>query len=279
MVCPVAREDISAYVDGELAEPARRSLEAHLKHCAACGELERSFRLTSRMLRSVEPEAPARSLVWERLGEAEPAALQPLRCTCVLPLASALLDGELEAEEAAAVRAHLYGCTQCYRAFRRMEDVVEGLQDEAPVPSPAGLRTGIMAALAAVDHPTLRDRVRIWREAATNPRVWRFAGGWAAAAAATVLVAVGGPRLQLWLQSAEGVSPIAFINAPAPPGGAKVAVVGRRGGAPARRPHSGARCVRRGRRPTDGRCYVVCRCGPWVGCWGYRVPADCVRDA
>ena len=217
MPCPVAREDISAYVDGELAGPARRALEAHLRHCEQCDELERSFRLTSRMLRSVEPETPARSLVWERLGEEEPVALQPLRCTCVLPQASALLDGELGSEEAASVRAHLYACPQCYRAFRRMEDVVDTLQEQSPLPSPAGMTARIMAGLEAVDRPTLRDRIRIWREAVARPRVWRFAGGWAAAAAATVLVAFGLPRLQLWLQAGPGAGPMALISLSAQP--------------------------------------------------------------
>ncbi len=215
MSCCTPSEELSAYVDGEVAQPRRKVIEAHLKQCAPCAELERSFRLTSRLLAAIPPESPARSLVWEHIGEHPPVGLPALRCTCVLPQASALLDGELGADEADAVSAHLYACPQCYKAFRRMEDVVDALQAQPPVPSPEGLTERIMAGLDRVDRPTVRDRLQAWRDVLVRPVVWRFVGASALAAAAGLLLVVCWPVWRATLSPEVAYLPLPAASAQA----------------------------------------------------------------
>ena len=51
MQCDRARDDLSAFLDGELAEPQARELGAHLQQCPACAELLADYRRFSRHLR------------------------------------------------------------------------------------------------------------------------------------------------------------------------------------------------------------------------------------
>jgi Putative zinc-finger len=53
MSCDEWREDVSAWVDGELAPPRRKELDAHLKACRNCRRLAREFRELARLARSV----------------------------------------------------------------------------------------------------------------------------------------------------------------------------------------------------------------------------------
>ena len=55
-------EELSAYVDGELGERARRAVERHLATCEACSSLLQELRETKSLLRELPQVGPRRSL-------------------------------------------------------------------------------------------------------------------------------------------------------------------------------------------------------------------------
>jgi len=59
-------EDLSAYVDGELGERARRAVETHLASCEACSTLLRELQDTKSLLRELPRVEPRRSLALGR---------------------------------------------------------------------------------------------------------------------------------------------------------------------------------------------------------------------
>jgi len=67
-------EDLSAYVDGELGERARRALETHLASCEACSTLLRELQDAKSLLSELPRLAPRRSFT---LGPEFAAARQP----------------------------------------------------------------------------------------------------------------------------------------------------------------------------------------------------------
>jgi len=80
--CPAFDEDLSAWIDGELAAPRRSAVGAHLASCSACTARVAELRAVDRVLRSL-PEPAVRAALRERLGEslsgARPAAAPAMR--------------------------------------------------------------------------------------------------------------------------------------------------------------------------------------------------------
>src|SRR5919199_1642583 len=71
------RDELSAYLDGELAPAARQAVDEHLAACAECrAELE-SLRQTRDLLRALPPVAPPRSfaITAEMAAAARPVPL------------------------------------------------------------------------------------------------------------------------------------------------------------------------------------------------------------
>lgn len=89
-----------------------------------------------------------------------------------------LAEGELPAEEAVAVRAHLGECAACAAARRETEGLAAMMRSWAPPPAPAGLRERVAVALDAVDGSRLPGSRR-------SP--WEAAAFYVAAAAVLVL--------------------------------------------------------------------------------------------
>jgi len=63
------REQISAYIDGELSEKERRDLEAHLATCPRCAEELRSLQRLKTLMGKKEP-MKAGAFFWTRLAAA-----------------------------------------------------------------------------------------------------------------------------------------------------------------------------------------------------------------
>lgn len=108
-------------------------------------------------------------------------------CTRIETALSALLDGELEAAEALAIRRHLDLCPRCARRLETLEAVrsaVAGLRPEEGAPSVADGWPALERRLRAVDRhdeaPTPRRRRALGRER------WKLA---AAILAAAILAA------------------------------------------------------------------------------------------
>ncbi len=59
MDCNRNREEIGAFVDGELEPAARAELESHLETCAACRELVAAERRLGEMFAALAPVAPS----------------------------------------------------------------------------------------------------------------------------------------------------------------------------------------------------------------------------
>ena len=189
MSCPYSPEDLSAYVDGEVGEGIDVRTREHLKHCARCAQIAASFELISTTLRH-QPQIPMRRSVVADVCSAVAAQQQerPLPCRTALPMASALLDGELAPAEAARVRAHLSACEACQREFALMRSCASLLGERRSVAPPPTLRPRILEAVAEVSATRVREggvsRTSVWRRAA--------AFGSAAAVAAALVVALLG---------------------------------------------------------------------------------------
>src|SRR5262249_55313488 len=80
------RDDLSAYLDGELGGDARRTVEAHLVTCADCRRELAELRATVALVRRLPEAAPPRPLFVRAPEAAPPAGL--LRWLGVLRLAT-----------------------------------------------------------------------------------------------------------------------------------------------------------------------------------------------
>ncbi|HEV2250641.1 MAG TPA: zf-HC2 domain-containing protein [Candidatus Limnocylindria bacterium] len=117
-------EQLSAYLDGELAPPDATAAAAHLRACAACAGTARRY-----------------AALDERL-----AAIPALGCGSALSLVSAKLDGELDREESAIAAAHLASCAAC-RADVLRWSVAERALAALPLARPSARVDAAIAAL------------------------------------------------------------------------------------------------------------------------------------
>jgi anti-sigma factor RsiW len=74
--CPAFDEDLSAWIDGELAAARRAAVEAHLASCHACAARAEELRAVDRALRALAAPAVAADLR-ERLGQRLSGARAP----------------------------------------------------------------------------------------------------------------------------------------------------------------------------------------------------------
>jgi hypothetical protein len=101
---------------------------------------------------------------------------------CVIDRLSALLDGDLPAIEASAVRAHLERCAACSTTAREMAAMIDVARTmERPEP-PVSLWPAIAGKLDQSDQAPVRRRWQI---------AWPFGAGVALGAAAVVALVVG----------------------------------------------------------------------------------------
>jgi anti-sigma factor RsiW len=80
MDCKRNREELSAYVDGELAPAARSELESHIQACASCrAEVAAHDRLEEAFasLREVTPPGDFEARFWARVAREREAAAEP----------------------------------------------------------------------------------------------------------------------------------------------------------------------------------------------------------
>jgi anti-sigma factor RsiW len=80
MDCKRDREELSAYIDGELAPAARAELESHIQACASCrAEVAAQDRLGEAFasLREVTPPGDFEARFWARIAREKEAAAEP----------------------------------------------------------------------------------------------------------------------------------------------------------------------------------------------------------
>ncbi|MBX9689625.1 MAG: zf-HC2 domain-containing protein [Candidatus Obscuribacterales bacterium] len=117
--CVDFKEDLSAFIDGEL-EPARQSeLTEHLGTCEACkdehGQLRQTVSLLAQSKLAAVAECPD---LWSQLAE----KLPPI-CELVEDDFSAYLDGELIVPAKEGVSEHLQACSPCHGKFQELSQV------------------------------------------------------------------------------------------------------------------------------------------------------------
>lgn len=152
MHCEEALELISARMDGELAEEARRPLEEHLAHCAACRAAERDFLLLRDALEGAVELTPPKELkqtVMANLpSRKKPKAILPLHWKRWGASAAAVV---LVALAAWSLPDHI----AVPDAANEEEYAVESYSDApADIPAPASAEESSAAGAAAATNGT-----------------------------------------------------------------------------------------------------------------------------
>lgn len=110
MRCDEIRDQLVAYLDGELDAEDREIVDSHLANCPVCrGELvghESTDDLLSSLGGTIKPERDLAAAVLQQAKE------DPW-CSHIRRELVAYVDGELDADEAAPVEEHLAECADC----------------------------------------------------------------------------------------------------------------------------------------------------------------------
>ena len=118
--CENIIELLSAYIDGELSDNEKTTVEEHLKSCKSCQEeLEIIKELSNKIKFSLEKEdlIPDLSLsVMSRLNESN-----QLSCNDVDENISAYFDGELEPTQYYSIDDHIKNCTRCEENYKKLK--------------------------------------------------------------------------------------------------------------------------------------------------------------
>jgi anti-sigma factor RsiW len=107
-----------------------------------------------------------------------------MRCSEVKELLSSYVDGMLPAGQMQAVDEHLSLCPSCQEELQLLEQTINLLRDLPEIEPPEDLTASIMAGLP---QPKVKNKglAPFWRKFKGRPL-----GGWAAAAACFLLIAV-----------------------------------------------------------------------------------------
>ena len=143
------QDELSAYLDNELAPAMRERVEAHLHACNECSEMLSAFQENRQMVASIAHPAPT------MLKETVMAKIH----TEFQDELSAYLDNELAPAMRERVEAHLHACNECSEiltAFQKNREAIKGLEH----PAPSSIKDAVMAkireqaAKARVEEPT-----------------------------------------------------------------------------------------------------------------------------
>lgn len=117
--CVEFKEDISAFVDGELDKTRQSEVSEHITGCVACQTLHVQFRDTSKALAQAKLAAVAVCPdIWSAISEKLPSV-----CDIIQEDFSAYLDGELIVPAKEGVSEHLQACPPCHGKFQDISQV------------------------------------------------------------------------------------------------------------------------------------------------------------
>ncbi len=118
-VCTDFREDLSAYIDGELDAGRQAELLEHFEKCAGCTSEHTQLRQTVSLLAQGKLAAVAKSPdIWAAISGSLPSI-----CEVVEDDFSAYLDGELIIPAKEGVSEHLQACNPCHSRFQDLSKV------------------------------------------------------------------------------------------------------------------------------------------------------------
>lgn len=134
---------LSAYLDGELSNAERQSVEWHLRECEACRselrELERTKQFALQ-LGDVPPPPSLRQGIMARVEKEK-------ECQTVRLLLGAYLDEEIAEAERKRVELHCASCADCQKELETTRKVRGVLQTLPEVEPPIYLRARIYASI------------------------------------------------------------------------------------------------------------------------------------
>lgn len=118
-VCEVMREDLSAYLDGELPAAAQEGINQHLKDCEDCKQRFKLLNSTNQMLaKGLELPEEIKVDLW-------PAVKSRLNEDCALIQGelSAFIDLEVPAARHRSITSHLIDCPSCKSRYEELSSV------------------------------------------------------------------------------------------------------------------------------------------------------------
>jgi anti-sigma factor RsiW len=125
-VCECVRDDLSAYLDGELSAPAKEGVSAHLEACSPCfNRFQQLSKLTGLLSKGlIMPDKVAADVdIWpglkSRLNE---------DCLLIKTELSAFVDKEVNTLRHRTITQHLTECEDCTRDFSELSQTGDVLR-------------------------------------------------------------------------------------------------------------------------------------------------------
>jgi anti-sigma factor RsiW len=117
--CSDFKEDLSAFVDGELDQHRQTALSEHVSACSLCQSNHDGFKNVGKLLQGLHARVQDSAVdIWSDLANKLPSV-----CVCVQEDMSAYLDGELIAPAKEGVAQHLESCSDCLNKFNSLSQV------------------------------------------------------------------------------------------------------------------------------------------------------------
>ena len=130
------QDELSAYLDNELAPAEHQRIAAHLHSCSACSEMLSALQQNRQMVADLSHPAPS------TLKDAVMAEIH----TQFQDELSAYLDNELAPAEHQRIEAHLHACNECTEmlsALRENRERIKSLEH----PAPSSIHDTVMAKI------------------------------------------------------------------------------------------------------------------------------------
>ena len=140
------QEELSAYLDNELAPTARDRIEVHLHACSECAEILSTFQNNRQMIANIAHPVPS------TLKDGVMAKIH----TQFQEELSAYLDNELAPAMHERMEAHLHSCGECsdmLAVFRQNRERVKTLEH----PAPASIENVVMAKIRQQSAQTRKE--------------------------------------------------------------------------------------------------------------------------
>ncbi len=154
------QDELSAYLDNELAPAARERVETHLHTCNECSEMLSAFQKNRQMI--TDSAHPVPSTLKDAVMAKIHAGFQDEL--------SAYLDNELVPAMRERIETHLHACNECSEmltAFQKSREMIKGLEH----PAPSSIEDAVMAKIR--EQPAKTES-----EESTRPRWLPDIGQW-----------------------------------------------------------------------------------------------------
>jgi anti-sigma factor RsiW len=176
--CSLISEDLSAYMDGELAETPAEGIKLHLENCPPCATSYKDLEATEKLLSQGLAIADDLKLdLW-------PAIRSHMNEDCALIQSelSSFIDQEVPPLRHRAIVGHLLDCPSCHQNFNSLYQVGDALRSNyQPVwPEDFDLWPGVKAKLQVVPMKARPKQATAIRPFSLNKKLYAVAASFAA---------------------------------------------------------------------------------------------------